>query len=120
MAHNILIVDDEAGVRDVLRRKLETCGYDVCEAADGNEAIQALGMMPFDLVITDIIMPERDGLETIIYIRKQQPTVKVIAISAPSNQLYLQNAAALGAERTFEKPLHLAEVADAVAGMLPD
>lgn len=118
MAHSILIVDDEASVRDIVRRKLEACGYDICEAANGKEAIAALEAMPFDLVITDIIMPERDGLETILYIRKAQPIVKVIAISAPSNELYLQNAAALGAARTFEKPLRLAELASAVDELL--
>jgi CheY-like chemotaxis protein len=118
MPHNILIVDDEAPVRDVLKHKLEQCGYDVCEAADGNEAIRALESVSFDLVITDIIMPEKDGIETICFLRAKQPDVKVIAISAPSNQLFLESAYGLGAARVFNKPLKLAELAQAVEELL--
>jgi CheY-like chemotaxis protein len=118
MARSILIVDDEAAVRHVLKRKLEQCGYDVCEAADGNEAIRALEAEPFDLVITDIIMPEKDGIETICFLRAKQPQVKVIAISAPSNQLFLESAEGLGAERIFTKPLKLADLAQAVGQLL--
>lgn len=118
MPQNILIVDDEAPVRDVLKRKLEQCGYDVCEAADGDEAIRALESVPFDLVITDIVMPERDGIETICFLRAKQPDVKVIAISAPSNQLFLESAHGLGAARVFNKPLKLSELAKAVEQLL--
>lgn len=83
MPPSILIVDDDAPIRSVLRRKLEQYQYDVCEAADGNEAIRALETTRFDLVITDIIMPEKDGIETICFLRLKQPEVKIIAISAP-------------------------------------
>lgn len=120
MPYNILVVDDEAPVRSIIRRKLEFCGYDICEAADGEEAVRALDTIPFDLVITDIIMPHKDGLETICFIRDQQPGVKVIAISAPSNELFLESATGLGAARAFEKPLDLAELADAVSALLPE
>jgi CheY-like chemotaxis protein len=117
---NILIVDDEEQIRTVLRQKLERCGYDVCEAADGTEAIRALATIRFDLVITDIIMPDKDGLETILFIRKHQPEVKIIAISGLMNQLYLQNARGLGAARVFQKPLSLASLVDAVEELLSD
>lgn len=118
MPPSILIVDDDAPIRSVLRRKLEQYQYDVCEAADGNEAIRALETTKFDLVITDIIMPEKDGIETICFLRLKQPEVKIIAISAPSNQLFLESARGLGAERVFTKPLKLAELADAVQELL--
>lgn len=118
MPPSILIVDDDAPIRSVLRRKLEQYQYDVCEAADGNEAIRALETTRFDLVITDIIMPEKDGIETICFLRLKQPEVKIIAISAPSNQLFLESARGLGAERVFTKPLKLAELADAVQELL--
>ena len=118
MSSRILIVDDEAPIRRVLRRKLEQCGYDINEAADGKEAMRAIDQQPPDLVITDIIMPEKDGIETILFLRKRCPGVKVIAISAPSNQLYLDNARGLGAARAFEKPLDLNVLATAVAELL--
>ena len=120
MAHRILVADDEAPIRRVLRLKLEECGYDVCEASNGREAIQAIDEAPVDLVITDIIMPEKDGIETILALRKRQPDVKAIAISAPSNQLFLDSARGLGAARTFEKPLNLAELAAAVKELLDE
>jgi CheY-like chemotaxis protein len=120
MPPSILIVDDDAPVRSVLRRKLEQCHYDICEAADGNEAIRALESTKFDLVITDIIMPEKDGIETICFLRLKQPNVKIIAISAPSNQLFLESARGLGAERVFTKPLRLAELAEAVQALLAE
>lgn len=119
MSYSILVVDDEDAVRSILRQKLEVCGYDICEAADGAEAVRALETLPFDLVITDIIMPQMDGLETISFIRRKQPYVKIIAISVPSNDLFLESAEGLGANRVFAKPLNLAEIAETVADLLP-
>ncbi len=118
LTRSILVVDDEAAVRHILKRKLEDHGYSVHEAGDGNAAIAALQTHEFDLVITDIVMPERDGIETICYIRKEQPRVKVIAISAPSNKLFLESACGLGASCAFEKPLSLADLAHAVDDLL--
>lgn len=118
MPPNILVIDDEAPVRSVLRRKLEQCGYAVHEAADGDEAIRVLETTSFDVVITDIIMPEKDGIETICFLRTKQPWVKVIAISATSNLIFLDSAHKLGAERVFTKPLKLAEIAETVAELL--
>jgi DNA-binding NtrC family response regulator len=103
----VLIVDDDDQVRDVLRRKMELAGYDVTIAADGNEAIRRLKNDAFDVVVSDIMMPERDGLEVIMYVRKERPSVKVIAISAPSNHLFLDSARALGACASLEKPFPL-------------
>jgi len=119
MAHSILIVDDDEQVRDVVKRKLEQCGYDVCEAADGEEASNTLRVIPFDLVITDIIMPEKDGIQIIDLVRREYPGLKVVVISAPGNKLYLESAAGLGADRAFLKPLKLEELAEAVAELLP-
>lgn len=120
MSHSILVVDDNEQVREVLRRKLESCGYDVCEAADGKEAMRALQTVPFDLIVTDIMMPEQDGLETICRIRKELPGLKIIAISAPSNETFLNDADRLGAARVFEKPLKLADLATAVEELLAE
>lgn len=118
MAHNILIVDDEQAVRNVLRRKLERSGYGVFEAENGAEAMRAAETIAFDLVVTDILMPERDGIETICFLRKEQPRVKIIAISAPSNQLFLEDARGLGANFVFEKPINLEALAEKVGELL--
>jgi len=118
MCPSVLVVDDEPQVRLVLRQKLEQRHYEVGEAANGNEAVRALESKPFDLVITDILMPEKDGLETILHLRKEHPEVKIIAISAPGNQLYLSSACVLGAQRGFVKPFKLEEVASAVDTLL--
>jgi CheY-like chemotaxis protein len=118
MSPGILVVDDEAPVRSVLKEQLRRRGYEIHEAADGDEAIRALEVTSFDLVITDIIMPEKDGIETICFLRTKQPWVKVIAISAPTNAVFLESARQLGAARVFTKPFKLAELADAVDELL--
>jgi len=119
MSGRILVVDDSEVVRNILRSKLEGCGYEVVEAADGQKAIQRLDEGAFDVVITDILMPEKDGLETLQHVRKTQPDAKVIAISGAGNDLYLENARGLGASRVFAKPFKLEEIADAVKELMP-
>ncbi len=118
MTHRVLIVDDESHMRRLLRQKMEQCGYDVAEAVDGRDAIRQLSDSAFDLVIADIVMPERDGLEVIMFLRKEQPHVKVIAVSAPGNELYLTSAKGLGAARVFPKPFELADIASAAEELL--
>ena len=118
MTHRVLVVDDEPHVRRLLRQGMEQCGYDVAEAADGRDAIRQLGGNAFDLVIADIIMPEQDGLEVIMFLRKEQPHVKVIAVSAPGNELFLTTAKSLGAARVFPKPFELADIAGAAEELL--
>jgi CheY-like chemotaxis protein len=105
MGVRILLVEDDAEIRRVLRRALKGEGYEVHEAANGDEALQAFQTEPFDLVVTDILMPERDGLETIVSIRREVPSIKIIAISgAPNQELFLDNASGLGATRVLAKP----------------
>ena len=115
---SILVIDDEAPIRRVLRLALEIRGHEVAEAANGRKAIEAMESSAFDVVITDIIMPEADGIEVARFLRRHRPEVKVIAISAASTPLFLESIHGLGAERTFGKPLVLAEVADAVEELL--
>ena len=118
MERNILVVDDEQQIRQIVRRKMEQCGYVVREAADGSEAIQKLEQDEFDLVISDILMPERDGLELIMFIQRNQPATKVIAISSPSNEVFLKSASALGAARVLHKPFSLDELARTVGELV--
>ena len=118
MKQQILVVDDEPQIRDILKRKLEQSGYEVAEAENGREAIEMLQREQYDLVLADILMPEKDGLEVIMFIQREQPLVKCVAISAPSNRVFLQSAELLGATRVIEKPFELKEVEAVVKKLL--
>jgi len=118
---NILVVDDEAPVRDMLRVVLQKEGYAVASAADGKEAVRMFRRRPADLIITDIIMPEQEGLKTIFDLRRDSPTVKIIAISGVGRYGlgdYLEAAAAFGADRTFAKPFDRRELLSAIRDLL--
>ena len=104
----ILIIDDDDQFRRMLRNMLERAGHEVGEAPDGNVGIRFYRENHSDLVITDLIMPEKEGLETIQELRRDFQDIKIIAISGggqfgPENYLYL--AKKLGAHRTFTKPI---------------
>ncbi len=118
MSHTILVVDDDATVRHVIRRSLEQAGYDVREATNGAEAFRALCAAHFDLVITDILMPDRDGLEVIILMRKQAPGTKVIAISGATDAPFLLSATGLGAAGVLAKPFKPDEMLTLVKDLL--
>lgn len=117
----ILVVDDDVQVRKLLEKLLERAGHQVITAADGREGLSAFGRAPADLVVTDLIMPEKEGIEMILEIRQANPAVKIIAISggariAPEN--YLRMAQSLGAGRTFSKPVDRDALLAAVSEML--
>ena len=117
----ILIIDDEPQVRAMLRQMLEREKFEVMDASDGKEGIRLYRENPADLIITDIIMPEKEGLETIIELKKDYPDVKIIAISGgrriePGE--YLQLAEILGAIKTFKKPVKRDELLEAVREIL--
>jgi CheY-like chemotaxis protein len=117
----ILVVDDDATVRDLLKVILEREGYAVSVAADGKEAIRLFRREPADLIITDIIMPEQEGLKTIFDLRREYPGIKIIAISGGGQyglNDYLEAAAAFGANRTFAKPFDRSELIKAVRELL--
>jgi DNA-binding NtrC family response regulator len=102
----ILIIDDDAGVRAYLQHGLSLGAYDVVVAPNGNEGIQRHRESPVDLVITDLFMPEKDGLETITELRRDSPSLPIIAISgghATSGSM-LQAARLVGAANILEKP----------------
>ena len=116
MAH-ILLIDDDAQIRTMLRQILETEGYEVVDASNGKEGIKLYREDPADLVITDIIMPEKEGTEMIMELKKDFPDVKIIAISAGGQidaEKYLRTAKMLGAKFTFAKPFERKELLDAV------
>lgn len=104
----ILIVDDDEDVLITLLLALKCEGHEVMEARNGIEADELLAQNTFDLVITDIIMPEKEGLELIMSINKDFPHVKIIAITGGGmdgdDKLYLDDAAMFGADDTLQKP----------------
>ena len=111
----VLVVDDDPAVRDVVTSMLETAGYEVTKAGDGRQALAVLSRIPIDVVITDLVMPEQEGIETIKLIRRDYPQARVIAMSGAFGGDYLRIAGYLGAHGTLAKPLQLATVLKVVA-----
>ena len=101
----VLIVDDEDGIRAFLRATLEAAGYEVHEAADGKQAIRQMRSVSADLVVTDLVMPEQEGIATIRQLRRDHPHVGIIAISGANGGQYLGMARPLGADAALPKPL---------------
>jgi CheY-like chemotaxis protein len=118
MYETILIADDDAEVREILREALEQAGYVTLAAADGNEALMALRTMQFDLLITDIVMPERDGLEMIDVLRYERTAPKVIAMSGAWDGVCLPAAMKLGAQALLPKPWKNQTLLDTVRAVL--
>ena len=104
-APRILVADDEAGVRGFLRAVLEEGGYQVTEAADGKQALQQARAGQVDLVITDLVMPTQEGIETIRGLRKEMPGIGIIAITGKAEEPYLRMAQMLGADAVLTKPV---------------
>ena len=105
---SILVIDDDETTRHVLRAILEREGYTVLDAPDGDKGIRQYQENPTDLVITDIIMPGKEGIETIRDLRQEFPNVKIVAISGGGRigpDSYLQMARGIGALRTLTKPI---------------
>lgn len=82
----ILIIDDDQSLRDSLRRTLQSKGYVILEATEGNEGIKVINTLAIDVAIVDLFMPGKEGLETILEIRRSHPTLKVIAMSGGKGQ----------------------------------
>lgn len=118
---SILIIDDDFKILQVFREILEREGYDVLAASDGREGMRLCRNRHVDLVITDIIMPEKEGLETIIELRRDLPHVKIIAMSGGGQigaEQYLPLAEKLGAQHTLDKPFTAVELLEAISEVL--
>lgn len=115
----VLIVDDEPSIRKLLRDVLSRDGYDVVEASDGMEALKKCLVTPPDLVITDLCMPEREGLETIQTLRKSFPEIRIVAMSGMTEHAtFLKTARLFGAAASLQKPLDLTEVSRTIRSLL--
>ncbi len=117
----ILIIDDDAAIRRTLGRVLSKAGHVVMDAADGRQAMELFRADPAELVITDIVMPTQEGIETILEIRREAPGVGIIAISGgglSSGMTYLDLAGKLGADAVLSKPFRAPALLNAVAKLL--
>ena len=115
----ILVIDDELPVRRAICLMLERGGYEVLEANDGIEGTALVRAQQPDLVITDIMMPNKEGLETIRDLRRDAPEMPILVMSGNSGSaLYLQIATLLGAHSSLAKPFRSAELLAAVAALL--
>ena len=118
----ILIIDDEPYILLMLKKMLERAGYEVDLASNGREGMDLFKKETTDLVITDIIMPDKEGLELIIEMKKQSPGLKIIAMSGGgriSPDSYLECAMHFGAEIVFQKPFRQKELVSAVRELIP-
>ncbi|MBP7232734.1 MAG: response regulator [Syntrophaceae bacterium] len=119
----ILVIDDDDALRNMLKKLFTSGGFDVLTAQNGEEALLLQAQRPADLVVTDLIMPNKEGIETIIEFRKQYPFAIIIAMSGggriPAAQ-YLELAQNLGARKTFEKPFKTGEILAAVKELLEE
>ncbi len=108
----ILFIEDDNLLREVLCRCLTDVGHVVTQAGDGREGLKRFHLDPAELVITDIVMPDQDGLGMITELRKHYPDVPIIAISGASGNasIYLAIAAKLGARRILTKPFTVPEL----------
>jgi CheY-like chemotaxis protein len=117
----VVVIDDDEQFLGLLRTMLQMAGYDVLEALDGRKGMRVIENTPVDLVITDVIMPDMEGLEVIMGLRRKFPHIKIIAVSggariAPDD--YLNIAGVLGADRTFTKPFAREELLRAVRDLV--
>ncbi|HEU5091600.1 MAG TPA: response regulator [Nitrospira sp.] len=119
---SVLVVDDQDQVRQLIRETLEQAGYEVEEACDGKEGLDRYRVRSTDLVIMDILMPDQDGLETIMTLRQEFPDIRIIAMTGGSDTVGIPNfldvAKMLGARRTLQKPFELKVLLEAVAAEL--
>jgi CheY-like chemotaxis protein len=119
----ILIIDDDKELREMLKVSLLRRNYVIMEAENGKEAISHFKPQVTDLVITDLIMPEEDGLKVVIKLREIKPSIKIIAISGGGKAgpgSYLNLAKALGADAIFSKPFSVNDLVMKIRDLLED
>jgi CheY-like chemotaxis protein len=117
----VLVVDDDPEMREAMARILGAAGYAVELAADGDQAIEVQRARPAEVLITDVFMPSRDGLETIQYFRVEYPDVGIIAMTggSPTGRVdeYLEVAKVAGANATLRKPFAAQALLESVSAL---
>jgi DNA-binding NtrC family response regulator len=114
----VLVIDDDVAVRRVLEEALAGAGHEVALAGDGAAGLRAYADARPDVVIVDLVMPEKSGLELVVELRRADPRVKIIAISGSASLEFLAGGGDVGVAKTLEKPFRLEAVIDAVADAL--
>ena len=120
---NILVIDDEPYILLMIKKMLEQIGHRVDLASNGKEGLEFLRQHRFDILITDIVMPEKEGLETIREVRQTYPDLKIIAISGGGrldSSEYLEPARYFGAKKLIKKPFQKSELITAVNELLEE
>jgi YesN/AraC family two-component response regulator len=119
---NILVVDDEDNVRFVIRETLEQDYHEVSEARTGNEALKMFEQKPVELVITDLVMPDKNGIDLILALKNRSPNVRIVAISGGGGLGgrfdYIPIAELIGARSVMRKPFNVFELRDVVNELL--
>ena len=113
----ILVIEDDSHIRSVIRQMLEQAGHNVMEARDGEEGFILFKKKNADLVITDIVRPKKEGIETIVDLKAEFPEVKIIAMSGGGRlgpETYLQIADGFGSDRILTKPFSRNELLEAI------
>ncbi len=119
----ILVIDDDPIMRETIKDILQYEDYYVADAADGKEGMALLQKETFDMIVTDVLMPEKDGIEVIMEAKKRQPKIQIVAISGGgyiSAENYLKMARDLGASATVVKPFDIDMFIDKVNSLLCD
>ena len=117
----ILVIEDDADLRGVLRDLLELDGFEVDEAENGEVGYRKYLGRRSEVVLTDIVMPEREGVETIMSLRRADPKVKIIAMSGVDGKAdFLSHAIKLGAQRSLTKPFQHADLVAAIQAVLTE
>lgn len=117
----ILLIDDDSALRGVIAKGLEHSGHSVIQAEDGQQGVELARVTSLDLVITDLVMPVQEGVETIVMLRRECPALPIIAISGGGGNasLYLEIAEKVGAKRVLSKPFTTKELLGVIAAVIP-
>lgn len=117
----VLVIEDNADIRTLIRYMLKTEGYEVCEAENGALGVQAYRDDPADLVLLDMFMPEMDGFEAMRELRQIDPKVRIVAMTgggSRNNMNILKSALLMGADKLLLKPFTAAELLSVLTGVL--
>ena len=123
MTTTVLIADDDPTLRAIAAELLSGEGYRVLEAEDGDQALRIVEAETVDLIVLDMLMPNKDGIETIIELKRRRSSVRILAISSGGSMdvdSLLKPALAFGADRVMSKPLRISTFATTIAEMLSE